>query len=475
MYPNHSGGYMNYLFQQKNKLILFVLFFAFVGFWGTSPVQADFLLIENTLKPDEEVNDDLYLQGNEVLVAGKVHGMLFAVGESVTIASSAEVDNDIFILGKNVVVEKDAKISGNLFTVGQNVVVQSNILSNLVVGSVTLDLPSAIIVEKNVFFGGFHVSLAEGSVVKDNFYAGCYQISIAGDIEENLRVSAISVDLSGIVKKNAEIMIDASGDDEGIRILVPYMQQFNIPELLPTGLVVSGNASINGKLIYTSAKSLEENLKNLPLGGVIENLPENTETEAASKNNIVQKNPFLSRILRMVRQSIGFLLFAFLTWRFGKHYLYEAVHYATNKPLQALGSGFLSILVVYIGAMVISFILILVSLLFRFFTLNQLGAYLFFLGISCIIISLVFMSILIMYGSKLVVAYWAGKFLIKNSFKREYKEVWYLVTGIILYLILNLIPVLGWIIGVVISLIGIGAIWYTLQNHDRAGILPDFE
>jgi uncharacterized protein involved in cysteine biosynthesis len=80
-----------------------------------------------------------------------------------------------------------------------------------------------------------------------------------------------------------------------------------------------------------------------------------------------------------------------------------------------------------------------------------------------------------MYGSKLVVAYWAGKFLIKNSFKREHKEVWYLVTGVLLYQLLNLIPIVGWIIGVVISLIGIGAIWYTLQNHDRAGILPDFE
>jgi len=466
---------MNYLFQQKNKLILFVLIFVFLGIWGTSSVQADIPQVENTLEPDEEVFDDLFLQGNEVLVAGKVHGMLFVVGERVTIASSAEVDNDIFILGKNVFVDEGAKISGNLIIVGQNVIVKTNVLSNLVVGSITLDLPTAIIVEKNVFYGGFHVSLAEGSVVKDNFYAGCYQISIAGDIEENLRVSAISVDLSGTIKKNAEIMIDASGDDEGIRILVPYMQQLNIPTLLPAGLVVGDNASINGKLIYTSAKSLEENLKNLPMGGVIENLPENTESETGSKNNIVQKNPFLSRILRMVRQSIGFLLFAFLTWRFGKHYLYEAVHYATNKPMQALGSGFLSILVVYIGAMVISFLLILVSLLIRFFTLNQLGAYLLFLGISCIIIALVLMSILIMYGSKLVVAYWAGKFLIKNIFKRENKEVWYLVIGIILYLLLNLIPVVGWIIGVVISLIGIGAIWYTLQNHDRAGILPDFE
>jgi hypothetical protein len=40
---------------------------------------------------------------------------------------------------------------------------------------------------------------------------------------------------------------------------------------------------------------------------------------------------------------------------------------------------------------------------------------------------------------------------------------------------LSAIPVFGWILGVLVSLIGIGAIWYTLQSHDQAGILPDFE
>lgn len=467
---------MKYLFQQKNTLILTILIFVIVGFLGISPVQADFLQIDNTLGPEEVVFDDLYLQGSEVIVAGKVHGMLVVVGESVLIESSAEIDNDIFILGKNVVVENDAKIAGNLFIVGQNVIIKSNMLANLVVGSVTLDIHSAVNVDKNVFFGGFHVSLAEGSVVKDNFYAGCYQISIAGNVEENLRVSAISVDLKGNISNNAEIKIDASGDDEGIRILLPYMQQLNIPELMPTGLVVGENASIKGKLIYTSAKSLEENLKYLPLGGVVEYKPENETSGSNSKNNVVNQNPFVSRILRMVRHSIVFFLFAFLVWRFGKQYLHESVNYAIKKPFQALGSGFLSILVVYIGAMIFSFLLVLVTLLFRFFTLNQLGSYIFFLGISCIIVVMVIMSILIMYGSKFVIAYWAGKVVLtKLNLKENYDEIWYLITGIILYLLLTLIPMVGWIIGVVISLIGIGTIWYTMQNHDRAGILPDFE
>ena len=465
---------MAFLFQQKKILTLFLFVTFLAGFLGINTVQANFLPMEDTLEPDEEVLDDLYLQGTNVTVAGKVHGMLFVVGEQILLDSTAEIDNDIFILGKNIVVEEGAKISGNLFIAGQNIIIKSSISSNLLVASATLDLASTASVGKNIFFAGFHAFIEKDSVVKDNFYAGCYQISLAGTIEDNLRVSAVSVDLKGNVLKNADIMIDASGDDEGIRILYPYLRQFNIPDLLPAGLVVGENASIQGKLIYTSAKSLGENLKSLPLGGVIENIK--NENAIDNQKNIIQKNPFLLRILKMLRQSVGFLLFAFLVWKFGRKYISETVYYATKKPLQSFGSGFLSILVVYIGSMVFLVLLVLITLLLRFFTLNQLSSYLFFFGISLNILLMVLMAILIMYISKLVVAFWAGKLFLARFYpKQKSKEVWGLVSGVIIYSILNLIPVFGWILGVVISLIGIGAIWYTMQNHDRAGILPDFD
>lgn len=467
---------MKFLFQQKKIFFLPLLVFLALCFVGLSNAQAKILPIENNLGPEDEVFDDLYLQGSSVTVAGKVHGMLFVVGERIQIDSTAAIDNDIFILGKNISIEDGARVAGNLFIFGQNVIIKSDISSNLAVASITLDITSTTTIGKNLFFAGFHALFEKDSVVKDNFYAGCYQISIAGTVEENLRINAVSVDLGGNILKNAEIMIDASGEDEGIRILYPYLQQFNIPDLLPTGLVVSENASIQGKLIYTSAKSLEENLKSLPLGGVIENLPENGKTEEEKNDEFVQKNPFVVRILRMLRHSVGFLIFGFITWRFGRKYLPETVHFAINKPLQSLGTGFLSVLVVYIGVMVSLVFLLLIALLFRFFTLNQIGSFIFLLGLSISLIALVMMSILIMYISKLIIAYWAGKkMLVKIYPNKQIKEIWALVSGISLYLLLSLLPVIGWLLGVVISLIGIGAIWYTMQNHDRAGILPDFD
>jgi len=241
--------------------------------------------------------------------------------------------------------------------------------------------------------------------------------------------------------------------------------------------VVGDQASINGQLVYTSAKSLEENLRNLPLQGVVENIvdPElSSQTNADGK--VVRKNPFVLRIFRMIRQLFGFLLFAVISWKFGKRYISEASLIATSKPLNSLGVGFVSTLVVYLGALV-SFILIcLIAVLLVVFTLNQISSLLFFIGFALIILTLTVFGILAMYVSKLVLAYWAGGILLNNvKLASKNKDAWSLIAGIILYVILSAIPVIGWILGVLVSLIGIGAIWYTLQKHDEAGILPDFE
>ncbi len=467
---------MNFSFQQKKIFFLFVICLLVLSFVGISSVQASYLSLEDSLGSEDEVFDDLYLQGSDVSVGGKVHGMLFVIGDRIVIESTAAIDNDIFIIGQNVVVEEGAAVSGNLLIAGQNVVIKSNVSANLIIASVTLDISSSSTIGKNLLFSGIHAYFEEGSVVKDNLYAGCYQISVAGLVEDNLRISAVSVDLNGKVLRNAEIKIDASVEDEGVRIVYPYLQRFNIPDLLPAGLNISENAIIQGQLIYTSAKSLEENLKSLPLGGVIENLPDKEITRNDRQDNFVQKNPFVSRILRMLRHAVGFAIFVFITWKFGRKYIPETVYFARSKPLQSLGSGFLSILVVYIGMMVAVVLLLFISSLFRFLTLDQISSYITMLGISLVVITFVLMAILIMYISKIVIASWIGKILIQKIYpKIEHKELWGLILGIIFNLILYLIPVVGWLLGVIISLVGIGAIWYTMQNHDRAGILPDFD
>lgn len=468
---------MKKLFQQKCfQIISLILIIVLLLILNNQTIYAANPSIESNLGPGEEVFDDLFLQGNEVLVAGHVHGMLFIIGEKIVIQSGAQIDNDVFLLGRSILVEEEATINGNLYVGGQNVVVHAPVHLNLVVSSVTLDIGSAVEIGRNLFFGGFHYSQQPGSSIIGNLYAGGYQLAIHGKVEQNLRVRAVSIDLNGKVEGNAEIAIDASGDDEGIRIWLPYMQQLNIPDLLPTGLEVGDQASINGQLFYTSAKSLEENLRNLPLQGVVENIAEPESSPSNMEGKVVRKNPIVLRIFRMIRQLVGLLLFAVISWKFGKRYISEASQIAIKKPVNSMGVGFLSTLVVYLGALVALIVISLIAVLLGVFTLNQLSSLLFFVGIAVIILSLTLFGILSMYVSKFVLAYWAGGLILnKVKFAGKNREARSLILGILFYVILSSVPVLGWIIGVLVSLIGIGAIWYTLQQHDEAGILPDFE
>lgn len=441
----------------------------------SASVEASYPAVESNLGPGEEVFDDLYMQGSEVLIAGHVHGMLFVIAEKIVLKAGAEIDNDIFMLGKTILIEEGATIHGNLVLAGQNVIVEAPVELNVVVASGTLDIGPAANIGRNLFFGGFHFSQQNGSTIAGNLYAGCYQLVLQGNVDQNLRVKAVSVDLNGAVLGNAEIAIDASGDDEGIRIWLPYMQQLNFPDLIPTGLTVGNQASIKGQLVYTSAKSLEDNLRNLPLQGVVEHIDDPDKKRLDSEGEIVQKNPFTLLLFRMVRQLIGFLLFAIISWRFGRKYISEASQVAVNKPLKALGVGFLSTLVIYLGALVLFILVSLVSLLLDVFTLNNLSLLIFFFSLGVIILTLTLFVILSMYASKFVLVFWAGGLLLKKVNIQKNKEAWSLFAGILLFVLLSAIPVFGWILGVLVSLIGIGAIWFTLQRHDRAGILPDFE
>ena len=72
------------------------------------------------------------------------------------------------------------------------------------------------------------------------------------------------------------------------------------------------------------------------------------------------------------------------------------------------------------------------------------------------------------YGSKLVVSFLVGRWLVgKIAPQAAGSKVWPLLVGVVLYVFLSAIPFLGWLIGLVVTLVGMGAMWlaYTTRNN----------
>jgi len=75
-------------------------------------------------------------------------------------------------------------------------------------------------------------------------------------------------------------------------------------------------------------------------------------------------------------------------------------------------------------------------------------------------------GLLVSYGSKIVVAYMVGKLLIRwLAPKVEEQPIWPMIVGVLLYTFLRAIPVVGFAIGIFVTLIGIGAMWLAYQDY----------
>ena len=160
----------------KYILPIFILTFlpVFLG-------AAFFKIGENySLQRGEQINDDAYVVGKNIAIAGDVKGDLLTGGVSVFVGE--EVSRDAFVIGRKISVI--GSIGENLRMAGGNIVVSSNVGRDIAaVGGTISILPNSII-EGGVFLMGGDVSI-DGIVEKDlQFIGGKIEINghIKGDV-----------------------------------------------------------------------------------------------------------------------------------------------------------------------------------------------------------------------------------------------------------------------------------------------------
>jgi hypothetical protein len=72
---------------------------------------------------------------------------------------------------------------------------------------------------------------------------------------------------------------------------------------------------------------------------------------------------------------------------------------------------------------------------------------------------------LVAYGTKLVVAYLAGAWLFEKIIPRKAVPGFVaLATGVLVYVLLHSIPILGWVLGVLVTAWGLGAFWLAYRK-----------
>jgi cytoskeletal protein CcmA (bactofilin family) len=418
-----------------------------------------------TVAEGEIINDDLALTGSVVDMAGTVNGTLLAGASDITIRGT--VNGDVIAAGSNIIIS--GTVQGNLFVVGGNVTVSGSVENSVFFGGKSLVLGPNAKVAGNLYAAGFSVEMQSGaSVGRDAAMAG-YQVLLDGAIGRDVHAAVGAFEVSGTIGRNVSVDIAEPSENEQQIAAMEFMPFGQVSRILPPGLQITASAHIEGKLDYYSGVEQVSGIQSTPAGGIQYHYrpPENSSnkkpvvTPPAVKFGVV----LMGYVLNVIREFLTLVLLGALAVWLCPKLLSRTAGTLREKPLPALGWGFL-VLVVGATAILLSGIAIfLLGLAVGVVTLFGLMGVVYGIGFSSLgLASAVFLA-LAQFGSKLVVGMLLGDVLFR-LIRKDYSSsmFWPLLLGILILTIVNAIPFLGILVSLFAILFGSGAIWIVFRD-----------
>jgi cytoskeletal protein CcmA (bactofilin family) len=389
--------------------------------------------------PDEVVDDDLYATANQVVVEGTIRGDLVAFGQSVNVDGT--VEGDLIAAGQSVEiggeVDDDARIAGQALLLGEG-------------ASVGDDLIAAAYSLQNE---------PESNVGGTLWYAG-YQALLAGTVGQDLAGAVNALTLGGEIGGDADVDVDGEEGGAAPPAFVP-VPQVPIPTVEP-GLTLTDSALIGGNLTYQSSTEAQIDPGAQIEGDVVREERPVEEEEAT-------RSPLAEGVLDALGSLVALVLVGLLLVWLAPRWIRRRAYTVLDRPLASLGWGLLGLVAFLILGIVILLVTILLAIVLGLLTLGSLVALIVVLGLLAEAALVLAFWISTGYLAQIVVGFLAGVLLLESVVPgRGAGRVLPLVVGLIVYVILVAIPVLGSIVGLIVVLLGLGAlliwVWSTVRR-----------
>ncbi|MCE1253834.1 MAG: polymer-forming cytoskeletal protein [Anaerolineae bacterium] len=445
------------------RLILIIPVLAALLAVSFLPVQAAVIDDDGIIEANQVIDDDLLISSASISMDGTINGNLLAAGRNVVI--NGKVNGDVLVIANNLIISDTAEIDGNIFGGAGIITVNGKVNGSIFGGSRELYLKDGASLSRNIYYGGYQLSTTAETDVKRDIFAATYQSILNGSVERNVNISSAAVEINGKIGKDVNLQVGSPDQSEAVSVK-PYLSE-DTPKPLQPGLKISKDAVIGGKLTYTSSSDQSAQFIATPQGGVVYQTPVPSETEKPAQTTapVQPATPewvgSLANItFDIIRNFFTLLVLGALALWLIPDIFKKTSEFAQNKPGQSTGLGFLVILAGYFAAFLTVIVLILVAIVLSLITLGGLSATIFGVGFSGLSFIMAVFTLLITYGSKLVVAYLIGGLIIKKLAPQASRpEIWGLVIGILLYALFQAIPFFGFLINLLITCVGVGAIW----------------
>jgi hypothetical protein len=407
---------------------------------------------DGVIEADEVIDDDVYMEAGHVVVDGTVNGVLVVSAGDAKI--NGTVNGDLILFVSQAEVEGD--VAGNLFFGGQTLELNGTVEGSVFAGGSSLTLGPSAVVERNLLFGGFSLQAAAGSIVGRDIHVGGYQAILSGQIDQDVVAGLAALEIEGNVGGDVTATVDPP--DEGSTFIFQFLRWPGIPdEIAPAGLQVGSGAEIAGTLTYRSPVEQAEGIQSSAIGEVVyEYVPPEEKPAPTFRDWFVGQ---LQKFLTLV------VLGALVAWR-APALLGRTADQARAKPFPSILWGLLALCVIFFGLIALAIAAAILGVLFAVVTLGELLSTVVFGGTSAFVLLVTLLALIVSYGTKLIVSYLVGTLILgRLAPKVAARPIWPLLLGIVLYVIFTSIPCLGDVIGFIVALIGLGAIWLLIRQE----------
>jgi len=433
---------------KRKVLLIFIPIFLVltIGFGFTATAKAVEFDEDGILEEGEIIDDDLFIGGDIVEINGTVNGDVFASGS---------------------IVKVNGTINGSLASGAQTILINGKVSGSVYAGSMTITLGPDTEIGRNMFYGGFNLNAEEGSIIHRDLLVGAYQALLSGEIGRDVQAGVGALDINGSIGNNVRAEVAGPSDGQPPQI---YPSPPGIDTIAPAGIRISEEAEIGGSLYYKSSEDQSRAIAITPPGGIeFDYDPQVNPNVDSPDPDEIGSRLVGAWLLKQVRVFITLMLLGgLIVWQL-PGLLNKVSEKVEKEVMPSLGWGLVSIMVVYLGALLASGLIIAGAIFFGVITLGELSRVILTVGFTSLGLIMAGFGLLVSYGSKLVVSYLVGKLLMRwLAPKYEDQPIWSMLIGIFLYTFLRAIPLgFGLVVGICVTLVGIGAMWLTYRDYAK--------
>lgn len=379
------------------------------------------------------------LRGDSLPDGTTIKGDGFYYGATVTI--DGDVDGDVIAVGSEI--EVNGEVSGSLVAIGRKVTINGEVGGTVYAAAVEFILAPEANLARNLYIAGVSMNTQAESQLKRDLY-----------------VAALGAQMEGTVDGEIKAII---GPVEFFYLLIDWIDQSDWLSLeYPPSKALDNQGRLFSSSLTSARVTSASGLWFKPAWVALESM---SFQESVSIEWPVVGKWFLERLSEWL---ILFIVGLLILWLI-PHLIPSSAELLRSNPWPSTGWGLLGLVISFnlVGVIVLlGVIIVVIGLFLGTLSLWSLAwSFMAVSGFSLGLVSTIF-ALFVSYVSKTIIAYFGGRVILgRIAPSAAQYPVLSLTIGLVLFVFLAAIPILGWAINLLVTALGIGAAWLFYRSR----------